>query len=182
MRVTPVAFALWLALGVAPAARAGTPVRFGPHDVQTTFAIGKSDDGNQVQYGLRLDEDCRPVGEEPVVGYWRMYDDGPDAPLLPLSWLDRTAYGIDRQVLSPQGPAGPTVVMAIRTAPRREIELWVSQAPDGTCLASARTRINGRTALLKLIYIKLSGPFVSWVEIRGVAVAGAEALAERVRL
>jgi hypothetical protein len=157
-------------------------VHFGPHDVATVFAIGKSDDGNQVQYGVRLDGACRPVGAEPVVGYWREYDRGPGAPLLPFSWLDKTGYGIERQVVDPPWAPGTTVAMTIRTARTREIDVVASKTADGTCAAEARVTIFGRRARLKLIFVQLTGPFVAWVEIRGVALDTGEAVNERVKL
>jgi Domain of unknown function (DUF4833) len=176
------AAALGLGLGLATPARAAPPVTFGPHDVPTVFAISKSDDGNQVQYGLRLDADCRPVGPEPVVGYWREYDKGPAAPLVPFSWLDRTAYGIESQGVSPPGSKGPAVAMNIRATPNRLIDIWVHREADGTCRAEPRATISGRRAVLKLIYVKLSGIFVNWVEIRGVALDDGTPVTERVRV
>jgi len=163
------------------AARADDYVHFGPHDVPTAFAIGKSDDGNQVQYGLRLDEQCRPVGKEPVVGYWREYDKGPAAPLLPFSWMDRLAYNVDHQAVYPRGPGGPAVEMTIRTASKRLIELHVTTGPGGTCRAEAHALLSGKPAVLQLIYVKLSGIFIDWVELRGVALDDRSELKERVR-
>jgi hypothetical protein len=174
-------------LGLGAVLLAGAPawadeyVHFGPHDVQTVFAIGKSDDGNQVQYGLRLDEQCKPVGKEPVVGYWRTYDLGPTSPLLPFSWMDKLAYAIDRQAVFPRGPEGPAAEMTIRTASKRLIELFVTPGPDGTCRGEARTPLRGRPAVLKLIYVKLTGIFIDWVELRGVALDDGQEVKERVR-
>ena len=39
-------------------------MKFGKNDVETVFAIGKSDDGNQVQYAVRLDASCNIVGAD----------------------------------------------------------------------------------------------------------------------
>jgi hypothetical protein len=152
----------------------GEAVHFGPNDVKTVFAIGKSDDHNQVQYALRLTKECRPAGKEPVFGYWREYDN--HERLLPMSWLDSFAYSIGSQVVRPTG-----VTMAIKTAPNREIDIEVSRDADGSCAARPFVTINGKRARLSLIFLMLSGPFsVSWVEIRGTAVDSGEPIVERV--
>jgi hypothetical protein len=181
------AWGLAAAVALAVPARANDHVRFGPHDVATVFAIGKSDDGNQVQYGLRLDQDCRPVGNEPVVGYWREYDRGPGSPLLAFSWIDRTAYNVDNQKVAPRSDGGvdepgPAVTMTIRAASNRLIEFWVFPGALGGCRAEARTPIAGRPAVLKLIYLQLGGfIFPQWVELRGVAIDDGTAVKERVK-
>jgi hypothetical protein len=182
MRALPAAWSFAALLGLAVPAWGRDVVRFGPHDVPNVFAIGKSDDGNQVQYGLRLDADCKPVGPEPVQGYWHTYDEGPAAPLLDLNWLDRTAYGTEQQKVSPRGPGGPAVSMIIRTAPTRLIEFWVTVAPSGACRAEARTPLLGRPAVLKLIYLQLGGFILpQWVELRGLAIDDGAELKERVK-
>lgn len=150
-------------------------VRFGPSDVQIVFAIGKSDDHNQVQYAVRLTKDCRPVGKEPVFGYWREYDN--HERLLPMGWLDSFAYGIGSQAVRPTG----AISMSIKTAPNREIDIEVSRGADGVCAARPYIKILGRRARLSLIFLKLSGPFsVSWVEIRGTDVETGQPIVERV--
>ncbi len=48
------------------------------------FTISKSENKNQVQFAINVDERCAPIGEAPVFAYWRMLEKGPDAtePLL----------------------------------------------------------------------------------------------------
>ena len=159
----------------ASGALAREPVRFGPNDVKTVFAIGKSDDHNQVQYALRLTPECRPLSREPMFGYWREYDN--HERLLPMSWLDSLGYGISSQVVR-----ASRVEMTIRTAPDRVISIEVSREPDGSCSARPFVTILGRRARLSLIFLKVSGPVsVSWVEIRGTAVDTGEPIVERVQ-
>lgn len=161
-------------LAWAQAALATEPVRFGPYDVKTVFAIGKSDDHNQVQYALKLDAECRPAGAEPVFGYWREYDN--HERLLPMSWLDQMGYGIGRQQVK-----GQRVSMSIKTAANRDIDIVATKNADGTCHADPYTNIGGRRARLRLIFLQLSGPFsVDWVELRGTDPETGEALTERV--
>ncbi len=42
------------------------------------FSIAKSENKNQVQYVVRLDAHCAPVGPAPVFAYWRMLEKGRD--------------------------------------------------------------------------------------------------------
>lgn len=159
----------------APTALASEGVSFGAHDVQTVFAIAKSDDHNQVQYAIQLDQDCRPRSSTPVFGYWRAYD--LDGKLLPMSWLDGFAYGIRSQRSGPD-----KVVITIKTAPTRPIEIELAREADGRCVARPHTLIAGKRARLSLIFLKLSGPLsVAWVEIRGTALDTGRPIVERVR-
>src|SRR5579862_229788 len=77
--------------------------RFGPTDVQTLFVIGKNLDRNEVQYGIRLDKDCVPVGKEPLYAYWRQFEKGPNV-TEDLNFLDRTVYGIGGQWVTERSP------------------------------------------------------------------------------
>ena len=63
-------------LAISGAEESGDPA-WGPHDIQTVFFFSKSDDKNRVDYGLRLDANCRPVGEEPLFPYWREFESEP---------------------------------------------------------------------------------------------------------
>jgi hypothetical protein len=71
------------ASGVAVATRA----------VQSIFFIAKSENKNQVHYGIRLDEACSPAGDSPMFAYWRMLERGPFAQL-------RWPLGVDYLVLT----------------------------------------------------------------------------------
>jgi hypothetical protein len=53
--------------------------------VVPVFSIAKSENKNQVQYVVRLDDHCAPWGPEPLSAYWRMLEQGPTqtAPILP---------------------------------------------------------------------------------------------------
>lgn len=150
-------------------------VRFDPFDVKTVFAIGKSDDGNQVQYALKLNSACHPVGNQPTFGYWREYDR--HERLLPMGLLDQIGYGIAHQKVT-----GQHVFIALNPAAGREIEIIAAANADGTCHAAAFTTISGKRARLTLIFLQLSGPLsVKWVELRGVDDETGAALVERVK-
>src|SRR5262245_17335361 len=100
------------AVTVAPSAHADES-RFGPHDVRTVFAIGKNLDKNEVQYGVRLDEQCRPQSEEPMYAYWRQFEQGPEV-TEDLNFLDKTAYGIKMQTVQLRSERGTKIVMTLR--------------------------------------------------------------------
>jgi Domain of unknown function (DUF4833) len=46
-------------------------VDFGEHDVRSVFPIEKSQNRNQVHYGVHLSEACVPPRDAPVYVYWR---------------------------------------------------------------------------------------------------------------
>ncbi len=170
-------------IGLVAAANAeGRPkVVFGPFDVQTVFAISKSDNHDQVQYALQLDERCRPRTAQPVFGYWRVFEQGTPPPLLSFSWLDETGYGVLEQQVLATGPDGATVVtMVIRAAKKRVLELTARATPSG-CRVEVHTQLFKQRAKLTGIFIKLAPPFVDFVELRGVSVADGTALIERVK-
>ena len=65
--------------------------------------------------------------------------------------------------------------------PERWAGLWSATGPDGACRAEAHTPLRGRPAVLKLIYVKLTGIFIDWVELRGTALDDGQEIKERVR-
>ena len=151
-------------------------VKFGAHDVQTVFVIGKSDDGNQMQYGIHLDAQCVLEGKEPVYRYWRELDKGPNALVAP-GWFDGLGYGIERQTVRADKLS---VGITIKPAPTRLIEI-VARKEGERCQAAAYTAISGKKAELKMIFIQLSGPLsVSAVTIRGVDLTSGEPVSERI--
>lgn len=171
-----------LVSAIAAPAQARPKVTFGAFDVQTVFSIRKSDNRDEVQYALQLDERCRPRTREPVFGYWRVFEQGEPPPLLSFSWLDETAYGIVQQQISAPGPDGVSVVsVMIRAANKRVLELTPVPTPGGGCRVEVRATVFGQRALLQGIFVKLAPPFVEYVELRGVAVADGTSLVERVK-
>jgi hypothetical protein len=153
--------------------------RFGAHDVRTLFAIGKNTDKNEVQYGIRLDKDCVPMGDEPIYAYWRQYEKGPEV-TEDLNFLDKTGYGIKDQKVESRG-ATSKVVMRLRATSDRSIGVYVRKEGD-KCVAEPITYINSTSARLNKIHVQLSGPLsISWIEIRGVRTDNKEAIVERTK-
>jgi hypothetical protein len=69
--------AAFLTVALLMASRRATAddiVQFAPPDVRSVFFIAKSQNRNQVHYGIRLDRECNPIGTRPVFAYWRMFE------------------------------------------------------------------------------------------------------------
>ena len=158
-----------------------TETVFGPNDVPTVFFVSKSDGEGQVDYGLRLDDACLPVGEEPVVPYWREYENfiylgGTH----PLSWLDRRAYGVADQRVVKRSAEGAELAIRLRPL-SRELTISVSKGSDGKCRAVAHTTIGAVAAAeFTSAYIKLKSRMsVEYIELRGKHADTGETLTER---
>src|SRR5262249_16926572 len=152
----------------------------GPYDVRTLFVIGKNTDRNEVQYGIRLDADCVPVGEEPIYAYWRQYEKGPEV-TEDLNFLDKTGYGIKSQKVERRSPAGSRVVLRLRAASARSIAIDVRKA-ENACVADPIAFISATPARLQRIHVQLSGPLsVDYIELRGVRVDNRQPIVERTK-
>jgi hypothetical protein len=165
---------------VVAGADAGAETRFGPHDVRTLFAIGKNTDKNEVQYGIRLDAQCLPVGDEPVYAYWRQYEKGPEI-TADLNWLDRTGYGIAKQRVEQRSAAGSRVVMSLRATSDRSIAIQVHKG-EKACEAEAISYIARVPSKLDRIHVQLTGPLsIAWIDIRGARLDDGRAISERTK-
>jgi hypothetical protein len=182
MRVSPRVLAATVALGlglVAVPANADE-VRFGAHDVATVFFISKSDDNNRVDYGIRLDADCIPVGNSAVFGYWREFEHAPPVRITSWSFLDKIPYGFSDQGLVSRTPTGADYFVRLKQFDRT-IAIATKKEADGTCSATPRAKIGGAVAQLVFVYAKLAGPFsVSYIDIHGKDFATGAAILERV--
>jgi hypothetical protein len=169
------------ALGVtltAAVAGAVYPV-FGPNDVATTFFIAKSDDHNRVDYGIRLDAHCAPLNDDAMVLYWHEFEPPPPPRTHGLNFLDNRGYGIASQRAVKRDPNGGDYVLRLRQV-GRPIGIASQRGADGHCRTVARTTINGKTAELLSIYVKLSGPFsVDYIDIRGRSFTDGKPVVER---
>jgi hypothetical protein len=149
------------------AAHAGDP-RFGPNDIPTLFVIGKSDDRNEVQYGIHLDKECVPIGSEPVYAYWRQLERGPNI-TEDLNMLDRTVYGIKEQKVLKRSPEESKVLMTLKATPERAVAVFTRRRDD-KCVAESIAFINNAPARLERVFVHVAGFLkVDWIEIRGLA-------------
>lgn len=154
--------------------------RFGPNDVRTVFAIGKNLDRNEVQYGVRLDNQCRPESNEPVYAYWRQFEQGPNV-TEDLNFLDKTAYGIKSQSIQLQTDRGTKIVMTLRATSERGIAVVVRK--DGaTCTAEALAFINNTPARLTRVYVHVAGFLsVDYIELIGTRLDNGKPVVERIQ-
>lgn len=165
--------------GAALAALAGVAradVRFGAHDVRTIFFISKSDDQNRVDYGVRLDAACQPVGARPLYAYWHRFEPG-QPPVGPLNGLDRRAYGIARQEVRTIEPGGAWIEMRLAGFPEERILVLVRREGE-RCVARAQLPIDTRDAYLDNIHVHLGAAGVDRVTLRGRDVRDGRRLVE----
>jgi hypothetical protein len=142
-------------------------------DVASVFFVAKSENRNQVHYGVHLDEGCAPTTRAPVFAYWRMLERGPLA-TEPLLALEVRAYGVGEQRVLGREQGGGRVAVALRALPARTIVV-VSQAQGEACRADATTTIGGAPAALTSVYAKLGWPFgVAYLLLSGRGPDGRE--------
>lgn len=154
--------------------------RFGQYDVRSAFHVRKSENRNQVHYGVHLDARCRPQGEEPLYAYWQEREEGEDV-VLPLNALDRRAYGIYRQQLDLVQARSGRVRLWLEAAKDREIRVESYRDANYRCQARVLTRIADESrAELDFIYVKIGQlTRIEYVELRGRTLGG-RAVQERI--
>ncbi len=146
--------------------------------VGSAFFIAKSENKNQVHYGVRVDDRCSPAGTEPVFAYWKMLELGPTA-TEPLLSREVPAYGIAEQRVVERTESGGRVVLRLRALGSRSIEVTTA-ARDGGCVATATTVIDGAPASLANVFAQLRWPFgVDYLLLQGRALDGGRLLRER---
>lgn len=169
------------ALALCGAEVAAMDPKFGPNDIETLFYISKSDDKNRVDYGLRLDANCQPVGDDPVFPYWREFENAPPVKTHSLKFFEYAGYGVvGLKVAKNEGGADITLKLKPLS---REIVISTGKGPDGKCRAVVRTTIaDVQGAELKSAYLKLKfGWTVEYADVFGKhPVTGAD-LTERLK-
>jgi hypothetical protein len=146
------------------------------------FTISKSENRNQVQYVVRVDEHCVPLTDAPVWAYWRMIELGPTR-TAPLLGREQPAYGAAGQWLLERGPEGGRIRLVLRAMPSRPIEIATGRSPAGTCVATSTMVISGAPAHLFGVYAKLKWPVgVDYLVIQGWSLDGTHVVTERVKV
>lgn len=174
-RAVPFACVLGAAAALlVPVARAG-----GERDVVSLFFIAKSENRNQVHYGVHLDASCAPVGPAPVFGYWRMLEHGPTA-TEPLLAREVRAYGFAGERVMAREAQGGRVLVLLAALAQRPIVVE-TLASGSTCVATATTAIGGVPAALGSVFAQLRWPFgVDSLTLTGRALADGHVVRERV--
>ena len=157
-----------LMLVLAPAANAD-------RTIPSALFVSKSENKNQVHYGVRVDERCAFSSSAPVYGYWRMLERG-QAATEPLLSREETAYGIASQRVT-----GDVVTVTLRALPTRPIAVHVERAEDGTCGAWAVTMIEGHRARLFNVHVALGFLRVDHLVLTGYAEPDGHVVRERIQ-
>jgi hypothetical protein len=148
----------------------------------SVFFVAKSENRNQVHYGVALDANCAPAGTSPVFAYWRMHERGPLA-TEPLLDREVPAYGVAWQHVVDRGDRGGRVVLGLNALPGRAIAIdsEVDPTPDRTgCTATARAMIDGTAASLTSVFVQLRWPFgVDYLLLSGRAATDGRPVQER---
>ena len=182
MRRPPLASSLLIlaSLGlVAPVVRPAEPEPVEP-GVRSVFFVAKSENRNEVHYGIALDAACAPTGPAPVFAYWRMRERGPLA-TEPLLSREVSAYGVTEPQQVERGERGGRVVFRLNALPRRSIAIDAAPGAHG-CTATARAMIGGTAAALTSVFVQLRWPFgVDYLVLSGLAGPDGRVVRERVR-
>ena len=175
-----VALAAW-PLSAAPAAELSSAAssRLPIAPVASVFHIKKSENKNQVHYAMQVDAACRPVGEQPLYGYWRDLERGPMA-VSQLLEHEQPAYGLRSPRLVRRHTTGGLVRVSLRAFPARPLSIDVLRTASG-CGARAIVTIAGQPAVLSSIYVDLGFLFsVNYARLAGVRVSDGQPVQEKI--
>jgi len=149
-----------------------------PHDPNSVFLVAKSENRNQVHYGVKLDDACNVVGTSPLYGYWRMLEKKGE--IEPILSREVRAYGIDPAQRIEKAGDATTIYARLNAIPDRLLRVTVARTA-GRCQAQATMSIAGTDAHLRLIYIRLTWPFgVDYILLRGSRMADGHSVEEKI--
>jgi hypothetical protein len=119
--------------------------------LNSIFFISKSDNDNQVHYGVQTNADCSLKSSKPVYPYWKLES----GRLERLLSIEVPAFGIASQSVS-----GNEVVMDVNGFKGRGISKPITirstRLKSQECQISAFTKINGEATQLLLVHIDLT--------------------------
>jgi hypothetical protein len=163
----PLTFVPLMVAVLARSVHADEPV-FGPNDIPTVFYFSKSDDKNRVDYGLRLDAKCLPVGDDALFPYWHQFEGAPPEHTHTLKFFEYAAYGVSEQKQTKKFPEGVEVAVKLKAMPR-PLTLTTERGANGKCTAKVFSTISSvPNAQLDNAFIKLGrGWSVQYVEVHG---------------
>jgi hypothetical protein len=154
-------------------------VRFGPHDVRSTFHVAKSENQNQVHYAVRLDAECRPVGTRPVFAYWQRLK-GKKRVDGELDGLGSGVYGASDEQKVARTAQGGSVELFVKALKKVRITIEVQKSTQG-CRAVPYTTILGQRVRLSHAFLQLGlfGVLPKYVDVVGYRVSDGVRIAER---
>ena len=137
----------------------------GARDLNSVFLVAKSENKNQVHYGVHVDQECNVVGANPLYGYWRMLEKKGE--IEPMLSREIRAYGIDPVQRIEKAGNVTTIHTRLNAIPDRLLRVTVTRTPAG-CAADATMSIAGADARLRLIYVRIGWMFsVDYILLRG---------------
>jgi hypothetical protein len=151
----PLLFACVAANPFAPVASADSDeVGFAENDIRSVFYISKSENRNQVHYGIHVDQLCRPDGAHPIFVYWREFEKGPH---VVSSLLDReqSGYGIREQHVQILASTAGRVRLTIEALPDKTISVESYRDENNRCTARAVVEIKRERCILRSIYVNV---------------------------
>lgn len=134
--------------------------------IPSVLFVTKSENKNQVHYGVHLTDACTFASAAPVYAYWKMIEKGPNV-TEPILSREERAYGIARQEV-----AGDVVTVVLRGVPHRPIKIHVARGEDGKCTATPETTIAGVLARLFNVHIALGFLHVDHLMLTGWSASG----------
>lgn len=135
-------------------------------DLDSIIYLTKNTNRNQVHYGVKVDEKCRPLADTPSYAYWRMREKGPEKRAELMFW-EQPGYGVRQPKEVQVDAASGSFDLTIRGVPERKIQLKTFSTDSG-CKAGAFTKIGGEQAQLERIDIEVSG----WANVHKVEIHG----------
>ena len=160
---------------------AAEQVTFGPHDVHSAFYVSKSENKNEVHYGVHLDADCRPQGTGPVFAYWKRLKKGVrvDEPLI---GMGMRVYSASEDQTVTITPTGGRVVMYVKALERLPVDVRIAKGKDG-CSVVPYVVLKGEKARLSYAFLQLGmfGITVKHIDVWGVRESDRRKVTERFR-
>jgi hypothetical protein len=155
--VRTAAVASWLLLWLPGPVRAEEP--------DSVFHIDRNKNRNQVHYGVHVDEQCLPLGSEPVYNYWLRLEKDPPV-VEPLHFYQQAAYGFQKQEVE----SDHRIEIRLRALPDRQLVIRVT--PVGRrCKAETFMTISGTQAYLDKVFVFADEgillPTVRYIELYG---------------
>jgi hypothetical protein len=142
---------------------------------QPLFLIERSTNANVVHYEARITSQGTLHPSEPVIVYWKMLArDGRREDLN--SFERKRVYGLS---IKPHEESGGSFRINLAAQPGRDIHVFM----DGAAVARAETRIAGKRALLRKLFIstgRVNIVHVNYIDLFGIDVATGAELRERI--
>lgn len=150
---------------VAALLAAAAPGRARAAETGSVFHIDRNKNRNQVHYGVHVDDQCRPVGAQPVYNYWLRLEKNPPE-TEPLRFFQQAAYGFQKQEVEADG----RIEVRLRALPGRQVVIRLASV-GGACKAEAFLTIDGKDAHLEKVFVFADEgvflPTVRYIELYG---------------